>query len=97
MKDVKIDFRFNHNEKSFSQGLCVWTTETRTYDYYPISYSIQECLEIVCERLGWEFIRYKKTAFGRGFLYTRKPLPKKLSTMEWWGGTNFTATDGVVT
>lgn len=94
MISVKLDYTFFYQNRVYGRELCVWTEETN-YTYYPLSYSIQVCLELICESLGWEYKQYKIFDDSFGILYAMKPEPKKLSL--WWDKSDYTIVSSTAT
>lgn len=91
MKSVETEFRINRIMGKYARELAVWTAQTN-YQFYPLSYSLRDCLELICEKLCWEYSHYEIFSSTKGHLHAMKPEPKKLNTMGWWNGTNFIET-----
>lgn len=90
MISVELRFTYNYHPDNYpSRELSVWTSETG-YEYYPLSYSLRDCFELICERLGWECEQYEIFDGSTGVIHAMKP-ELKLSTMNWWDIHNFTS------
>lgn len=98
MKTVEIRFMFQRTSNRYAQELSIWTMETN-YLYYPLSYSLRECLELICEKLNWKYVQYGILDSFNGRLYAMEPEPKKVTTsVKQCYGTELTGvspTDGV--
>lgn len=77
MKKVKLGFMFEHNSGRYARELSIWTNETN-YVYYPLSYSLRDCLELICEQLGWRYTQYEIFESHSGCLHAMKPTPKMI-------------------
>lgn len=89
MISVKLEFEVSYGRLNFIREMIIWTNKT-SYNYYPLSYSLQECLELICERLNWEYVRYEIFDSTSGHLYAMKPESKMMSTPNWWDRTDYT-------
>ena len=47
----------------------VLTIEEYIVDVYPVSYTIEECLEEFCEKVKWELDRFRERECTRGALW----------------------------
>lgn len=97
MISVELGFMYCYHPDNFSSGeLSIWTDKTG-YNYYPLSYSIRECLELICERLGWGYEQYEMFDDINGRLQACKPEPKIMDMVYWCNGIKFpgdSVTDG---
>lgn len=95
MEDVKTKFMFQRTRDRYAQEVSIWTTET-SYVYYPLSYSLRDCLELICEKLGWKYMQYEIFGSINGLLHAMKPAPKRMTTLDWWDKANSTSKSYIV-
>lgn len=91
MKSVCLNYSAFRGGELHGRELCVWTRQ-RGYEYFPISYSLQDCFELICEGLDWEYERYQRTGNTRGIIHAmEQETEEDLSLIEVWNGMNFTS------